>query len=278
MRGLSLLGRGSLLRYGGLLAVAAAALIAFALYSVRANETLARPAFLTGYTLFGVLLALALFNVRKRLAMLPLGRAAYWLAAHVVGGTFALGLYFIHSGTIWPDGGYERALCLLFYLVTASGIYGYLVQRIVPRRLVQTGIEIIYERIPAELAELREQAEAAILGATSATGSDTLGRHYLETLAWFFARPRFYLSHCFGLQSGEHWLRHQIKTIDRYLNAAEREHLARLESLALYKNKVDFHYACQSVLKYWLLLHVPLSAGLLALMFWHVIVVNVYAL
>jgi hypothetical protein len=38
------------------------------------------------------------------------------------------------------------------------------------------------------------------------------------------------------------------------------------------------HFAGQSVLKYWLLAHVPLAAALVAMMFWHVIIVNVYAL
>ena len=44
------------------------------------------------------------------------------------------------------------------------------------------------------------------------------------------------------------------------------------------KAKIDVHYACQSTMKYWLLVHLPLAAAVLGLMFWHVIVVNVYAI
>lgn len=266
------------IRYTIILGIFAAAIVAFTLHAIETPNQLGRPEFLTGYVLFGLMLGVALLNVRKRLSMVPVGRAAYWLVIHVLGGFLIIGIYFIHTQTIWPQGGYERAFAILLYLVTASGIYGYVIQRIIPRRLTTTGLEIIYERIPSELAEIRREAQAIVLACTKEAGTDTLARHYLESLSWFFRKPRFFLGHVFALQSGEHWVRFQIQTIGRYLNDAERRHLVKLEQIALLKNRIDFHYAGQSLLKYWLLVHVPLSAALLAVMFWHVIVVNVYAL
>jgi len=265
-------------RYVVLWGIAAVAIAGFAIFAQQAKLDLARSEFVTGYVLFGIMLGLASFNARKKLSMLPLGRSAYWLAVHAVGGMLALAMFFIHTGNIWPAGGYEQAFAIIFYLLSLSGMFGYVVQRFYPRRLVQTDFEIIYERIPAELAEVREKAEAAVKACTEEAGSGTLARHYFESLSWYFRRPRFFLNHALGGQAGEHWLRQECQAVTRYLNDAEQVHLDKIEELAHYKNKIDFHYACQSIMKYWLLVHVPLAAAVLGLMFWHVIVVNVYAL
>lgn len=259
-------------------AVTLGLVVGFIVYAQKANFALDRPEFATGYTLFGVILGLALFNMRKRFSMVPLGRASHWLVVHVVGGMLAIALYFIHTGTLWPSGNYEKALALVFYLVSVSGLFGYLIQRIYPRRLVQTGFEVIYERIPAEVAELREQAEDIVRRCTEETASDTLAHHYLETLSWYFRKPRFFWSYASGGRASELWRANQYRLVARYLNDAERAYLDRLHELAEAKSKIDFHYACQSVMKHWLLVHVPLAAAALGLMFWHVTVVNVYAL
>ncbi len=266
------------IRYMVVLGIFAAAIVAFTLHAIETPNQLGRPEFLTGYVMFGLMLGVALLNARKRLSMVPVGRAAYWLALHVLGGFLIIGLYFVHTQRIWPQGGFERAFAMLVYLVTASGIYGYVIQRFIPRRLTTSGIEIIYERIPAELARIRREAEEIALACTKEAGTDTLARHYLESLSWYFRRPRFFLGHVFALESGEHWVRFQVQTIERYLSEAERRHLAKLEALALYKDRIDFHFVGQSLLKYWLLVHVPLATALLAMMFWHIIVINVYAL
>lgn len=266
------------IRYSILLGLLGAAIAGFTLHAIETPNNLGREEFLTGYVLFGLMLGTALLNFRKKLSMVPVGRAAYWLAGHVLGGFLIIGIYFVHTQTIWPEGGYEQAFAVLVYLVTASGIYGYVIQRVIPRRLTATDIEVIYERIPAEIAEVRSKAKAIVLSCTQEAGNDTLARHYLESLAWFFRKPRYFISHVFALQAGEHFIRNQVRTIERYLNEKERMHLAEIEKLALYKDKIDFHYAGQSMLKTWLLVHVPLAAALIAMMFWHIIVVNVYAL
>ncbi len=267
-----------LVRYAVLWLIAIAAIISLTVYANEARLSLGRSEFITGYALFALMLALAIFNTRKKLSMVPLGRVAYWLAFHAVGGMVAIAIFFVHTGSFWPSGAYEQALAVTFYMVSLSGIFGYIIQRYYPKRLVQSDFEIIYERIPAEIAEVREKAEAAVRACADETGSDTLARHYLETMRWYFRKPRFYLNHALGGQAGEHWISHQHQTIDRYLNDAERAHLETITALARYKNDIDLHYACQSIMKMWLLVHVPLAAAVLGLMFWHVIVVNVYAL
>ena len=167
-------------------------------------------------------------------------------------------------------------MAFLFYAVTVTGIVGYVLQRIYPKLLTQTNFEIIYERIPAGIHELRSNAEAIAIECTSDTGSDTVARHYVETLSWFFQRPRFSFSHIVGGQRGGHWVRHQQATLSRYLSEEEGKYFRNIIQLAFTKNRIDLHYAVQSLLKYWLLVHVPLSVAMVVLALWHLLIVHVY--
>jgi hypothetical protein len=257
--------------------VGAAICLAGALYWTMATRlTLNSTVFATGYTLFALMVFLALYNGRKKLSMVPLGRASVWLTLHVVGGVAGVVLFWIHTGVLWPEGFVDQALTALFYLVALSGLFGYGIQIVIPGRLARTGRETIYERIPADLAKLRREVEDEILAAAGESGHDTLGRYYVETLAWYFERPRFVLSNAFGGRRSDHWLRQQIDTVGRYLSDEERKHLARIAELGRVKSVIDTQYALQSVLKRWPLIHVPLAAAMMTLATWHLILMHVF--
>ena len=260
----------------GLFAVVLA--VALALKGHHMRLQLEHPAAVTGWSLAGVMAFLASFNVRKKLSMLPLGSAETWLKLHVVGGFTALLFFWIHTRRFWPLGYYEQTLALLFYLLTANGIVGYVLQKIYPGHLTQTELEIIYERIPFEIVDIRERAEALVLECTQKTGADTLAKYYLEILDWFFRKPRFFASHAVGRQKAAHWLRQHFATVKRYLKDAESAYLVKLQALAETKNKIDIHYALQTVMKGWLLVHVPLTVAVLVFVIWHILLVHAYAL
>jgi hypothetical protein len=245
-------------------------------WAIRAERTLHDGSLITGYALFAVILALALFNLRKRLLVLPIGSVRAWMIAHGVLGALCLPLYLQHAGGLWPNGFYEQALAAAFYVVMLSGLAGYVFERTVPQRLVELEREVIYERIPSKLAALRERAEALVMEAVRETGSDTLGRYYAESLQWYFLRPRFLVSHLVGGARGGRWIAGHIGALRRYLNESERRFLDRVETLALRKNQLDAHYALQSVLKLWLFVHVPAAVLLVGLACWHLLIVNIY--
>ena len=235
--------------------------------------------FATGYILLGLMVFLALYNGRKKLSMLPVGKASVWLTLHLAGGVLALVVFRLHVGTLWPIGPMHLALAVLFYVVCLSGVVGYGLQLWLSRRLAQAGAEIIYERIPAEIAAIRVRVEKAVLEAAAESGNDTLGRDYLQTLAWYFAQPRFFWSNALGGfgRRAENWLQRNLHTIGRYLSEAERARLADLAALGAEKRRIDVQYAMQSLLKRWTLFHVPLAAAMLALAVWHLILVEVFA-
>src|ERR1022692_928927 len=250
-----------------------------ALWAQYLRQHLGRPAFVTGWWLFAVMLSLGAFNARKKLSMLPLGNASAWLRWHVAGGFLTLALFWLHARTIWPTGIYERVLTALFYLLNLSGIIGWVMQRAYPRALNDTGVEGIYEKIPAVLAQLRGHAETAVLECAQQTGSGILGQYYVETLHWFFQRPRFFWNHAlFGGKTARAWVREQCAPVRLYLNEAEQKFLDRLTALAERKAEVDFHYATQALMKRWLLAHLPLAAAVVLLTLWHILLVHIYAL
>ena len=241
------------------------------------ERSLGKASVVTGYALFAVILSLAFFKVRKRLLVLPLGTVREWMLAHIVLGAVSVPLFFQHTGGLWPGGRYEQVLAIAFYVVTLSGIGGYVLQRLLPRRLADLEGEFIYERIPSELASMREEAEELVLQAVKELGSDTLGRYYTESLEWFFWRPRFLLGHVVGSGRSTSWIRARITALRRYLSDREREYLGQIEEIALRKSRLDAHYALQTVLKFWLFIHVPAAVLVVLLACWHLLVVNIYA-
>ena len=234
-------------------------------------------AHITGYTLFVIILTLVFFKARKRLLVLPLGTIRDWKLLHFVLGAVSLPLYFQHTGTFWPEGRYEQFIAVFFYVVSLSGLFGVILQRLYPRKLTDLGDQVIFERIPTELALLREEAEALVLLAARETSSHTLSRYYGESLHWFFQRPRFTLSHLLGTGRSEGWIQTRLFVLEKYMDPSESIYLKQLEAIALRKNGLDAHYAMQGALKLWLFVHVPVAVLLVLLACWHLIVINIYA-
>jgi hypothetical protein len=48
--------------------------------------------------------------------------------------------------------------------------------------------------------------------------------------------------------------------------------------LAERKAEIDFHYATQSLMKRWLLGHLPLAAAVVLLTLWDILLVHIYSL
>lgn len=246
-------------------------------WSDRVAGQLGDPEIVTGWSLLALMLFLGAFNVRKKLAAFNLGRVRAWLALHVAGGVLAVAIFIVHTGTVWPTGLYEQFMTALFWAVSATGVLGLAIIVTYPKRLTDSGREIIYERIPNELYSIRERAEAEVIACTAESGTSTLSDHYEETLDWYFRRPRFYVNYVVGGNQAEAWLRSHGEAVRRYLSDKETPYLDRLLDLAEDKVKIDRQYACQDVMRKWLVAHVPISVALIAASIWHLILVYVYA-
>jgi hypothetical protein len=250
--------------------------LALSLWLRAYTSMLHHPQWLSGWLLVGVIAFLTLYNVRKKLSMLPIGRNAVWLQLHLYVGLLSGYLFGEHLGWSLPNGGLEWALALLFTGVIVTGVVGIYLSRRLPKDLTRRGEEVIFERIPLFRAELRQQAQTIVLRAASDTGSSTLADYYASRLETFFEAPRNYIKHVLHIGRPLFGLTNDIRSQHRYLNDKEREYAERLLALVEQKDELDFHHALQSTLKGWLFVHVPLTYSMIIVAVLHVVLVYAF--
>ena len=225
-----------------------------------------RPAALwSGLALLGIVLLLTVFNARKKLPFLPLLKASSWMRFHTYAGWFAVPLFLLHIHFRLPRGGLEITLALLFMAVTLSRIFGLIISRLLPPRLTRHGEEVLYERIPALQRNLRNQVDQLIILSVAQTNSSTLADYYTSRLKPFFDRPQALWRRLGGSHQPRHARLAGLQMLDRFLNDKERAIAARLAEHIRAKENLDFHYACQGLLKGWLFIHIPLAYSLILL-------------
>jgi hypothetical protein len=102
---------------------------------------------------------------RKLLRRLRLIPAKYWLAAHIWLGLASLPLAIAHSGFHW--GGYlPMSFMILFVLTILSGIYGVIIQNILPRWMLRNlPTETIYNQIDFVSEQAVEDARQMLASA-----------------------------------------------------------------------------------------------------------------
>ncbi|MDF1792699.1 MAG: hypothetical protein P1U88_12355 [Thalassobaculaceae bacterium] len=256
------------IRNGTVAAAAAAVLVAVAHL---AETTLHDTRFVTGWILLMLIAALALFELRRRIPVLPLGTASAWEQVHIYAGWFAVAVFLTHTGFGLPDGPFEAALWIPFVAVAISGTVGIWLNRVLPRRMRDHGARELYDRIAARRAEIAAEAQTLAIASARDTASITIADYYHKELSAYFQRPRNALSHLTGYHGHLRRQIQQIRSLHRYVDASGRVTLDRLCELVEAKDDLDYQYAAQSALRIWLFVHVPLAHALLLLMTVHAV-------
>lgn len=261
------------LRYS-LVTIAVLIVISFVVYSQ--NRNLHHSSFTTGYLLFGAIIFLTLFNLRKKLPFLPsIGSAATWMQAHIYVGLSTFVIFAFHIGWKIPNGMFETFLAMLYLSVALSGVYGLYVTRVMPKRLSALQEEIIYERIPGFRIQIARQTRELVLQACETT--DVLAKFYVNKLAMFFEQPR---GLAYMISPTGHRRRHlisEIQNLDRYLGPDQRKIGEQLKVLVKQKDDLDFHSAIQGRLKFWLFLHIGMTYSLVIVGILHGIMAHAFA-
>ncbi len=226
----------------------------------RVLEVSLRPhAFYSGIALLVLVLILTLFNARKKLPFLPLIKASHWLQFHIYAGFLSLLLYALHTSFRVPNGNLEIALAVLFLVVTASGVIGLLITRLLPRMMSASGETLTFEKIPAYELRLRSEVETLIEETESTTGASALGDAYIKHLSGYF-RPRsairFFMGNPFRFRDRA---LNEIDDIERYTNEDEQAAIARIRELVYTKHNLDVQKSCQWFLRCWLFIHIPFT-------------------
>ena len=254
-------------------AITAAFLMFFDGYRV----TLRDPAMLSGWFFLAVMVFLALFNVRKKFPVPPLGSGRFWLQVHIYGGAFTVVPYLIHAGFEVPAGALEGLLALFYFAVLISGFVGLAMTRVLPRRLTARGEEVIFERLPEHRIRIKTEVERLALDSIAATQSNIIATFYTQRLRDFFGGPRHLFRHLFEIAPPLNRMLAEIEDQYRYLNEDEQKILRAIADCVERKDRLDYQYALQLALKLWLFVHIPLTNGLLVLVIIHVWLAHAFA-
>lgn len=114
------------------------------------------------------MLVAAFLSVRKKLLLWRIGSAQLWMRMHLWLGALAVPLILLHGG-FRLGGALTTTLMVLFAVVSASGVFGLVVQHSVPRRMTAAvPSETVYAQIDHVVEGLRVDAYelvAALAGA-----------------------------------------------------------------------------------------------------------------
>ena len=250
--------------------------IVLAVYVI-GNGTLRPSGFMSGWILFGMIVFLALYNVRKALPFLPLGSSASWLQIHIYCGFLTFLMFATHIRFSIPNGIFESCLAITYLTVFVSGVVGLYMSRTYPRRLTNLGNEVIFEQIPIVRRQLQDKMESLVLETSAEAKVSALPEFYRDTIRPFAVGQYDVLSHLFRNSSWRfRTLKRAIADQNRYLNDNERKVLAEVELLVNRKHQVDTQYALQGALKVWLFVHIPATYALLIFAIFHSIIMHAW--
>lgn len=221
-------------------------------------------------------------GLRRRWRSRQLGRAETWLKGHIWLGLLAYPLMFFHAGFRF-GGAVTVVLVVLFTLVVATGIYGLVVQHVVPRLMtVQVPNETPFDQVPTYLGRMREEARRDVADVCGplpgmeapadkkqkakepAEGSEPLRDFYLQEVAAYLDTGRGRLA---AVPSRQAVFTH-VRTLS---GPAVHETLARVEALCEERRTLAIQTSLHRWLHEWLLYHVALAAALMVLSVVHAI-------
>ena len=99
---------------------------------------------------------------RKKVRAWRIGRVKDWMVAHIWLGLLTVPLLILHSGFRW-GGSLSTVLMVLFLIVIASGVWGLILQQIIPTRMLhQVPAETIHSQIDRLVGFMVEDARRLV--------------------------------------------------------------------------------------------------------------------
>lgn len=217
----------------------------------------------SGIALMVLMLALSLFNARKKLPFLPLIKASKWTQFHIYTGFLSVFLFILHTGGSWPSGGLETGLFVLFWVVSVSGIVGLFITRWLPGVMTRSGESLTFENIPKYETRLRREVEEIVCQGEEEFGASAVGDLYIDKLADYF-KPRFAPTLFMG-RVGRFRVRalEDLDKVERYLDEDAANVLDALRKKIDLKQNLDVQKSAQWLLRFWLFIHIPVTYGLI---------------
>ncbi|MBI5759507.1 MAG: hypothetical protein HZA46_13385 [Planctomycetales bacterium] len=167
---------------------------------VYVREATHSPHGVTGGSLIGLafgivgsscMILAGLLAARKRIPTWQIGSAQFWLRGHIWLGLLSVPLILFHSGFGW-GGLLENLLWITFAIVIVSGVYGLILQQLLPRWMtVRVPIETFGEQIPNRCRWLLVESDKLVAELAGRLDVDcTPVRGVAEDLAYLLGKLR----------------------------------------------------------------------------------------
>ena len=239
------------------------------LYDVR---TL-RGEYASGWALFSLFTFLLLFGVRKKITVLPLGKAYTWAQLHVYVGLAGLFVYGLHVESWIPSGPFELVLGVLAVATLVTGILVILLNRLLPPVMNRRGERIFLSRILSHQTMLRREAEKLAFEAIQKGAGEYFGDFYKDQISPYFSGIQEVSQHLVGsTRPYERWER-RLSDSRSYISSDFHNILDELGVILTQKMDLDFQYVSQLNLKATLAVHIVLASLLLIAIPLHVVLV-----
>ncbi len=235
-----------------------------------------------GVIAFALMAFAGLLGARRKAPGWRLGRLQTWMRGHLWLGLLSLPFVILHAAGAWAAGPLTKLLMFLFYMTIVSGIVGAVAQAVLPSLMTaQVPLETIYEQIPAIRQQLLEEAkkfyaEATTQAAAAAASSQTITISTIATISqpledfWekelfpFLIDPRG--NHRLATRRG---MMQRFEALYMLLPRGQRSSIAGLQEICEEENQLTRQQTLHRWLHGWLLVHVPISYGVLLLTIVH---------
>jgi len=124
---------------------------------------------------------------------------------------------------------------------------------------------------------LQKEIESLVVRSVSEADSTRIPEFYETHLRYFFDKNRYFWDHLTESNRSIHRLLADLQAQERYFNSDEKAIAKEIETLIEIKDDLDYQFALQSVLKYWLFLHIPLTYVLLLFSVLHGILAHAFS-
>ena len=236
------------------------------------------PRFFDGWILFAAMAGQLLFHLRDKIPFLPDWSDARWRQIHIVSGYAVLGVFLVHTRAGLPDSVLEWSMWVLFVAVVASGILGSYLMVVIPVKLEQHAAQFEFETLSQRRLQLARRAEVLATSAEESESLRAIWELYSKSLRDFFNGPRNVLAHVQGSKLPLRRLNHQIDASELAVDSRDKKTLRSLKALVAEKDRLDFCFAHEAILRAWSFLHVPATYGLGVLIITHVAITYAFSL
>lgn len=240
------------------------------------ESRLGNEAFATGYVLSFVCLSLCALGIRKRVYGLALGPVSAWQSAHHFLGTLCLCVYCLHAGLL-TTGWLESILAILFWVILASGMVSWYINKRGPRLLQAAGKAILLSEIPNAKKEVMDQAYHIALRAAGNTRWSAIADLYRNRLEDFFRKPRSMWYRIAPHGRGRRRLLAELDRLTRYLDNTGQELQREMHACIQKRDDLDFQEAIQKRIRFWAVSHSCLLGAFLVTAIFHVLIAHFFS-